>query len=110
MENQPIYNTRNKVPGIDEVKLIEVIYCSKKRVGLGADLSPITICVEIFDTNGNLLAQNNPLLKYTARDLFDFYEWILSSPQTQERKGPFSDLLSKWEAKRARNKEHALAR
>lgn len=80
MENKPIYNTKNRVPGVDEVKLIQAIYCSKKRVGKGSELSPIAISVEIFDTEGVLLAENNPLIKYTDEDLINFLDYYIHNP------------------------------
>lgn len=101
MENKAIYNTKNRVPGMDEVKLIQAIYCSKKRVGLGADLSPMTICVEIFDIDGTLLAQNNPLLKYTDRDLFDFFNFLGEMQDNfKDYSKSFAEFLKLWEKRK----------
>lgn len=57
---------------MDECKVMQVIYCSKKRVGTGNNLSPIRVVYEIFDFNGNLLMDNDPFKIYTDEDMVKF--------------------------------------
>jgi len=55
----------------DEVKVIQVIYCSKKRKGQGIVFDPIRIIEEIFDLDGNLIFDYDPEKRFTEKDLFD---------------------------------------
>jgi hypothetical protein len=95
MENQATYNTKNRVPGMNEVKLIQAIYCSKKRVGHGTEISPVAISVEIFDTEGVLLAENNPLVKYTDEDLISFTDWYYKYSNKNDQMSPL-DRINDW--------------
>lgn len=57
---------------MDEVKVIEVIYCTKKRAGEGVKLDPIRIVTEIFDLDGSLIAENDPSKVFTKKDMANF--------------------------------------
>ncbi len=43
---------------MDEVKVIEVIFCTKQRRGDGI-ITPVRVVTEIFSTAGNLMATND---------------------------------------------------
>ena len=57
---------------MDEVKLIEVIYCTKKRRGEGVKNDPIRIVTEVFQKDGTLIAEYDPHKIYTTKNMIDF--------------------------------------
>lgn len=68
---------------MDECKVIQVIFCSKKRLGEGkSDVDPIRIVTEIFDFDGKLIADNDPERIFTTKDLIDFAAICLNSKIT----------------------------
>ena len=76
---------------MDEVKLMQVIYCTKKRAGKGAtEFDPIRVVTEIFTTDGKLIAENDPEIIYTKKDLRDFYFYV--KKQARDKKDGDSDL------------------
>jgi hypothetical protein len=58
---------------MDEVKVMQVIYCTKKRRGSGRDeTSPVRAIREILTTDGELLAERDPCGGYTREELISF--------------------------------------
>ncbi len=57
---------------MDEVKIMQVIYCTKKRRGKGVEFDPIRIVTEIFDVKGNLIAENDDCMVFSKADLYKF--------------------------------------
>ena len=58
---------------MDEVKVMQVIYCTKKRRGSGRDeTSPVRAVTEIFTPEGELIAEKDPCGGYTREDLINF--------------------------------------
>lgn len=65
---------------MDEVKLIEVIYCSKKRAGTGkSELDPVRIVEEVFTKDGELLMDKDDFRKYTLNDMVKFSKYCLNN-------------------------------
>lgn len=50
----------NKEIGIDNVKVMQVIVCTKKRRGKGVTDDPIRMITEIFTLDGDLIAEHDP--------------------------------------------------
>jgi len=61
---------------MDEVKLIEAIYCSKERRGKGVEFSPIRVINQIYNKDGSLIMESDPEVKYTDLHLLDLMKWI----------------------------------
>lgn len=59
----------------DEVKVIEAIYCSKKRTGDGL-VFPVRVVVEVFDKDGTLIASNDPMGNYTIEQMVEFAQSV----------------------------------
>lgn len=62
-----------------DVKVIQVIYSTKGRVGSGVKYDPVRSITEILDFNGNLICVNDPEKRYTKLDLFQFGEQVRSN-------------------------------
>jgi hypothetical protein len=70
---------------MDEVKLMQVIYCTKKRRGSGKTIdSPIRIVKEIFTTEGELLAENDSNGNFTIENLWSFALWTKANDDMRE--------------------------
>ena len=46
--------------GMDTVKQVEVIICTKKRRGTGGTSDPIRVITEVFTLDGELIAEYDP--------------------------------------------------
>lgn len=46
----------------DIVRLTEVIICTKKRRGEGIPEDPIRVITEVFSTDGELIAEYDPII------------------------------------------------
>lgn len=58
---------------MDEVKLMQVIYCTKERRGDGkSDISPVRAITEVFTTDGELIAEKDPCGGYSREDMISF--------------------------------------
>lgn len=57
---------------MDEVKVISVIYCTKKRKGNGCVNDPIRIIPEIYSLEGELIMDYDSQVKYTKLDMISF--------------------------------------
>lgn len=60
---------------MNKVYAKQVIICTKGRRGVGVEHSPIRVITEIFDMNGELLADNDPLGNITPESILDFLRW-----------------------------------
>ena len=79
---------------MDEVKLMQVIYCTKKRSGNGIENDPIRRVTEIFDTDGNLLADKDPFKVYSRIDMIEFAKFIVKDHSKGITSIP--ELLDRW--------------
>ncbi len=61
---------------MDQVKLEEVILCSKERRGKGTEADPIRIIHQVYTKDGNLIAENDPEVLYTKLDMCKFAEFF----------------------------------
>lgn len=68
---------------MDEVKVIEVIYCTKKRNGKGVELDPIRCVTEIFDFEGKLIAENDPAKIFTQKEMASFALFVAKADWTK---------------------------
>lgn len=60
---------------MDTVKVKEFIICTKTRRGKGVSpLSPVRIITEVFDFDGNLIAENDPH-NITIESFVDFINY-----------------------------------
>jgi hypothetical protein len=78
---------------MDEVKVMQVIYCTKERRGRGtSDLSPVRIITEIYSVDGQFIAEADPCGGYTIEDMTDF------AIKFKEGKwpGPVGDAFNEW--------------
>lgn len=63
---------------MDEVKVIQVIYCTKHRRGDGtSENDPVRIIPEIFTLEGEKIMENDSERKFTRQDLKDFWDLIV---------------------------------
>ena len=78
---------------MDKVKLMEVIYCTKKRAGRGIEHDPIREVTEIYSTDGILIADRDVYIKFSAFDMIDFGRYVLEDINSKEN---VPDILEKW--------------
>lgn len=65
---------------MNEVKNIEVIFCSKERRGEGKlPYDPIRIVEEIFTKDGKKIMESDPFKNFTQQDMIDFGEQCAST-------------------------------
>lgn len=69
----------------DKVCLRTLILCTMTRRGKGVKQSPIRIITEVFDTEGNLLAENDPFA-ITVENMLEFlcYKYSSIPPEKHE--------------------------
>jgi hypothetical protein len=61
---------------MDKVKVKQVILCTKGRRGSGKNaVSPVRIITEVFDFDGNLIADNDPCGDYSPEIILGFLKW-----------------------------------
>jgi hypothetical protein len=77
-----ILNLKYKI--MDEVKVIQVIFCTKKRTGKGVQFDPIRVVKEIFDLDGNLIMDSDSRRIFTIQDLVEFGRLCKKSTQNVE--------------------------
>jgi hypothetical protein len=59
----------------DKVFAQQVIICTKQRRGKGSLHSPIRVITEVFDMEGNLIADNDPIGNLTPETILDFLRY-----------------------------------
>lgn len=62
----------------------EYIYTNDKTRGKGTEKSPYRVLAQVFDKEGNLLAENDNSGNYTIEDMYAFAEKYAKSPCTIE--------------------------
>lgn len=81
---------------MEQVKLIQVIFCEKVTIGKGEPDSPMRRIIEIFDTEGKLLAKNDPCGNYSIEDLNEFALFCYSND------GLKTNSVDRWREKTGR--------
>lgn len=63
---------------MDEVKVIQVIYCTKHRRGDGkSENDPVRIIPEIFSLEGEKIMENDSERIFTTKDVKDLVEFAM---------------------------------
>jgi hypothetical protein len=79
---------------MDKVKVMRVIFCDKERRGTGVALDPVRRVDQIYDFKGNLLAESDPCIIYSLKDMTGFALFVA------KEKWKTTDILTlfrKWE-------------
>lgn len=70
---------------MDEVKVIQVIYCTKHRRGNGkSENDPVRIIPEIFTLEGEKIMEDDSSKIFTRQDLYVFASLLKNSKQTAD--------------------------
>jgi len=80
---------------MDQTKVISVIYCTKKRAGTGVKLDPIRQVTEIFSFDGQLIADHDPDMIFTKKDMANFALFVAKSDWT---KTDILELFNQWKS------------
>lgn len=83
---------------MDQVKLIEAIYCTKTRRGKGVEGDPIRVVTEVFTKEGELIAENDPEMIYTKKDMCNFAIFLASRNWVDT---PAKNILDEWNKRNA---------
>jgi len=86
---------------MDEIKVISVIYCTKKRAGDGVELDPIRCVTEIFSFDGELIADHDPAMVFTKKDMANFALFVAKSEWTTT---DILELFKQWKTKSGSSK------
>ena len=79
---------------MDEIKVMQVIYSTKQRRGEGVELDPIRCITEIYDFNGNLIAENDCAKIYTLKEMVSFALFV---SKEEHLSVDIITLFKKWE-------------
>jgi len=68
---------------MDTVICKEVVITTLTRRGKGTEYSPIRVITQVFEKNGDLIAENDPYDEYyTDMDLVHFARWCVDNENT----------------------------
>lgn len=77
------------------VKLIQAIYCTKEKRGTGTESDPVRSIVEIFDVDGNLLAEDDSM-SFRVTDAINFAKYYYESKCLKDNKRTDQDIFWDW--------------
>jgi len=79
---------------MDEVFVKQVIICTKQRRGKGIEYSPIRIITEVFDLDGKLIADSDPVGNINPEVMLDFLKWHYKDISEEQHRDRISQYFT----------------